>query len=161
MVSDSGWWRFTFTPHFYTPNFEPAGGRLNIDGERVAEFFNNPEDELTFSMPMNTIQHVTAGQNVTLEWYGTGILMGSYKYSHFTGEYLGNKGPTPPECEFPGQTFQYPGSCRQYWLCQTDGTVDILDCCPDVYLPDADACVSEDVVIVDSICNSQDRCFGK
>ena len=33
---------------------------------------------------------------------------------------------------------------------QTDGTV---DCCPDVYLPDADACVSEEKVVVAVILN--------
>ena len=110
-------------------------------------------------MVMNTIQEVNGGQNVTIEWDGYGFIYGSNsKYSHFTGEYLGNAGPFPPVCEYPGQTFQYPGSCRQYWLCESDGTVDVLDCCPDVYLPDADACVSEDVVVVDSVCHSEDMC---
>ena len=160
MAPESGWWRFTFTAQVFDDELGPVGGNLNIDGEIVASLFNDPEAEITFDMTMNTIQHVTAGQSITLEWYGDGKPFGSTqnKYSHFTGEYLGNTGPTPPECEYPDQTFQYPGSCRKYWLCQSDGTVDILDCCPDVYLPDADACVSEDLVIVDSICHSEDTC---
>ena len=162
MAPESGWWRFTFTAQvvLYNGYLGPVGGNLNIDGEIVASLFNDPEVEITFVMTLNTIQHVTAGQSITLEWYGEGTITGGSQGqdSHFTGEYLGNTGPTPPECEYPGQTFQYPGSCRQYWLCQTDGTVDILDCCPDVYLPDADACVSEDLVIVDNICHSEDIC---
>ena len=164
IAPESGWWRFTFTAQIFDRDFGPIGGKLYIDGKIVASYFSDSEVEITFITTMNTIQHVTAGQNITITWYGDDegnrYIMSATenKSSHFTGEYLGNTGPTPPECEFPGQTFQYPGSCRQYWLCQTDGTVDIMDCCPDVYLPDADACVSEDLVIVDSICHSEDIC---
>merc|ERR1712214_148371 len=25
--------------------------------------------------------------------------------------------PPPPECEYTGQTFEYPGSCRKYFYC--------------------------------------------
>ena len=108
MAPESGWWRFTFTAQvvLYNGYLGPVGGNLNIDGEIVASLFNDPEAEITFDMTMNTIQHVTAGRSITLEWYGDGKLFGSTqnKYSHFTGEYLGNTGPTPPECEYPDQT---------------------------------------------------------
>ena len=72
--------------------------------------------------------------------------------------YLGLGTPELPECEYPGQMFQYPGSCRKYWLCLADGTVEVQDCCPDVYLPDAEACLSEDLIVVDTVCHSEDMC---
>ena len=159
MVPQSGWWRFTFNP---VVNSNLLGNliaySLKIDGVIAARSFITYAQQRAM-MAMNTIQEVNAGQSVTIEWTDTGFIKGSsFKYSHFTGEYLGNTGPALPECEYPGQTFQYPGSCRKYWLCQSDGTVDVLDCCPDVYLPDTDACVSEDVVVVDSVCHSEDVC---
>ena len=57
------------------------------------------------------------------------------------------------------QTFEYPGSCRKHYLCQADGSIDVLDCCPDVYVSDAAACLPEDLVLVDAVCHSEDVCL--
>merc|ERR1712038_1544054 len=35
--------------------------------------------------------------------------------------------PPPPECEYVGQTFEYPGSCRKYFFCKPDLTSVIFD----------------------------------
>ena len=35
--------------------------------------------------------------------------------------------PRQPECQFVGQVFEYPGSCRLYWSCEADGTVKVPD----------------------------------
>ena len=159
VVPESGWWRFTFNPHVNIQPGENAYYDLKIEGVIVARSSLKTDNGGYYMMAMNTIQEAITGQSVTIEWGDEGYIYGaSPKYAHFTGEYLGNTGPALPECEYPGQTFQYPGSCRKYWLCQSDGTVDIMDCCPDVYLPDADTCVSEDVVVVDSVCHSEDIC---
>ena len=127
---------------------------------------NEPQDRIMyiregsgqFTVSLNTIQRLNAGQNVTMEWDGSGYIYDSSRRTHWTGEFLGSGVPLPPACEFTGQTFEYPGSCRKYWLCLADGTVDVFDCCPDVYVPDAQTCLSEDLVIVDAVCHSEDVC---
>ena len=170
VVPQSGWWRFTFNPtvYLYSTGNSQLQSYLKVDGvtAAAARIEGDPyEFQGThgyFSMAINTIQEVNAGQSVTLEWDNLGgdgqIYSNAHNATaHFTGEYLGNKDPSPPVCEYPG-TFQYPGSCRQYWACQSDGTTEIGNCCPGVYLPDAEACISEDVVIVESVCHSEDIC---
>merc|ERR1711934_130961 len=51
----------------------------------------------------------------------------------------------PPDCEYTGQTLPYPESCRKYYECLADSTWMVFDCCPGVYDPTSDACVSEEV----------------
>ena len=136
-----------------------------MDGVQVAGMYVDPDGASlnygTHPISFTTIQQAEINSEVTIEWEGNDCIYlydSDSKYTHFTGEFLGNATPALPECEYPGQTFQYPGSCRQYWLCQSDGTVDVLDCCPDVYVPDAGTCLAEDQVQVDSFCPSDDTC---
>ena len=56
----------------------------------------------------------------------------------------------------PGQTFEYPGSCRKYFYCLEDGTSLVFDCCPGVYNPVQDACVPEEVG--GELCSEDDVC---
>merc|ERR1712027_3038 len=51
--------------------------------------------------------------------------------------------PYPPECEFTGQTLPFPDSCRKYYECLADGSWGEFSCCPGVYDPVLDACISE------------------
>ena len=121
-MPQSGWWRFTFNPRVHVDSSGHAAYNLLVDDVIAARSYMDADVQTTsdFMMSMNTIQEVNAGQIVTIEWDGDGVISGAAKYAHFTGEYLGNTGPSPPVCEYPGQTFQYPGSCRQYWICQSD-----------------------------------------
>ena len=66
--------------------------------------------------------------------------------------------PPPPECEYSGQTFEYPGSCRDYFLCQEDGNAVVFNCCPYVYNPYQDSCVPEEVG--GDLCGEDDVCSG-
>ena len=104
---------------------------------------------------------MTVGQTATIEWQGTDdayIADSSNKYTHWTAEYLGQSTPSIPECEYVGQVFEYPGSCRYYYNCNSDGTVSKNSCCPDVFVADDEACLSEDLVVVEEICHSEDTC---
>ena len=56
-------------------------------------------------------------------------------------------------------TIKYPGSCRRYSLCRANGSVDVADCCPDVYLPEAAASLPEEVVLLDTVCHSEEICL--
>merc|ERR1719264_967992 len=165
-VPKSGLWRFTFTATVFADSYVTDSYTyvyLNVDGERVASSLSNPEGDAygQFDLSINSIQNLGADQSVTIESVVTGysgLIDNADKYTHWTGMYLGLGSVVPPLCEYPGQTFQYPGSCRQYWLCQVDGSVEVEDCCPDVYVPDAEACLSEDLVVVDAVCHSEDVC---
>ena len=167
-ITDSGLWRFTFTAGaVFAPSSAGDIGviRLRVDGEAVAASFLNPEGSGgggLFSLSINTLQRLEAGQVVATEWDGAGyayITDDGDKYTHWTGQYLGPATSRPPQCEYAGQTFEYPGSCRQYYLCQEDGSIDVVDCCPDVYVSDAAACLPEDFVLVDAVCHSEDVCL--
>lgn len=171
-MPESGLWEFSFSATGREGN--GCGGigyvRLKIDGVEVAEMYVAPgltDDAQNpnygyYPISLTTIQEAEINSLITIEFNSNDCIYlfdtSYYKYTHFTGKFLGNLTPPLPNCEFPGQTFQYPGSCRQYWLCQSDSTVDILDCCPDFYVPDAEACLGEDEVVVDSICPADDTC---
>ena len=137
---------------------------LLVDGTIVANtFFDDDQgDDEYDALSINTLQQLQVGQNVTIEFEPSdgAYLFGSADelYTHWTGTYMQPGAVAPPECQYTGQTFEYPGSCRKYWICKADGTVDLFDCCPDVYVPDAEACLSEDVVVVDAVCHSEDVC---
>ena len=167
----TGLWRFSFSGTALCSG--AVGGsqgnlRLNIDGAQTAGAQVLFQETGGLSpVSFTTIQRVEMSSEVTVQFTGSYCNSGNnielgdnggYFYTHFVGEYLGDLWPEVPECEFPGQTFQYPGSCRQYWFCQPDGTVDILDCCPDVYDPNAGACLSEDQVVIEDICPAGDMC---
>ena len=96
-----------------------------------------------------------------MEWSGeNGVDLDSdaNKYTHFTGQFLGSGNLTPPECEFTGQTFEYPGSCRKYYLCLTDGTIELNDCCPNgVFDPVEETCIPE-LSDGSDLCNNDDTC---
>ena len=114
-------------------------------------------------MSLNTIQPLYSGQNVTVEWSGYNgayILGDETKGTHWTGVYLGSSNHGLPDCEYPGQTLEYPGSCRFYYLCLEDGLVGGRSCCPGVYSPTVQGCVSEDEADVESLCPSEDDCLG-
>jgi len=162
IVPTAGLWRFTFTG---LGQAQPADGYgyviFRVDGTKVANtyFYDGYDNALS----INTLQQLQVGQNVTIEFAPSGgahlFSSADEIYTHWTGTYMQSGSATPPECQYTGQTFEYPGSCRKYWLCLADGTVDVFDCCPDgVYMADAGACLSEDVVIVDAVCHSEDVC---
>ena len=112
-------------------------------------------------MTINSLQSVTVGQTVTIEFSGAegGDISGTdYKYTHWTGVYMGPSTPAIPECEYVGQVFEFPGSCRDYYYCGPDGTVSKNSCCPDVFVAEAQACLPEDLVVVEEICPSEDAC---
>ena len=151
----AGLWRFTFTGLGKGEGYVT----LRVDGERVARSYF--DDGLYEAIYINTLQQLQIGQNVTIDFdpeSAGSFLDDKSKYTHWTGTYMQSGTAKPPECEYTGQTFEYPGSCRKYWLCLDDGTVDVFDCCPDVYVADAGACLSEDAVIVDAVCHSEDVC---
>ena len=159
----AGSWRFTFTGLGDARNSGFAYGlvHLLVDGTIVASTYFD-DDDGNSALSINTLQQLQVGQNVTIEFepYDGASLYGNTDriYTHWTGTYMQPGAAPPPECQYTGQTFEYPGSCRKYWICKADGTVDVFDCCPDVYVPDAEACLSEDVVVVDAVCHSEDVC---
>ena len=156
----TGLWRFSFSGT--AVGVGDGYLRLYIDGTRAAAMIIDPPMDYGGYYPISftTINRVEIGSKVTVQFDGSSSLLDTdpFDYTHFVGEYLGDPTPALPECEYPGQTFQYPGSCRQYWFCQSDGTVDILDCCPDVYVPDAETCLSEDLIVVGEVCPADDTC---
>ena len=77
---------------------------------------------------------------------------------HWTGEYLGSGALTPPMCEADGVTYEYPGSCRLYYQCPNDGPIEVASCCPGIYSPSAEACISEDEADVGALCAPKDLC---
>jgi len=98
---------------------------------------------------------------VTIEWYGgngASILDDSRHSTHWTGEYLGPSTPAPPECQSEGQTFEYPGSCRDYYLCDSNLVATKTSCCPDVWVEDASSCLPEDLINVDEVCPPEESC---
>ena len=113
-------------------------------------------------MSLNTVQEVRVGQTVTIEWSGRNgayiVDDSNYHHTHWTGEYLGPSTPPPPECQTVGQTFEYPGSCRNYYLCDADLHAEKWSCCPDVYVADAGGCLPEDLIAIDEVCPSEDDC---
>merc|ERR1712154_410091 len=112
-------------------------------------------------MSLNTIQELDVGQTVTIEWTGYNgayIYDNSDHYTHWAGEYLGPSVPSLPECQSEGQTFEYPGSCREYYQCDSNLVASKMSCCPDVWVVEAEACLPEDLVTVEELCPSEDVC---
>lgn len=173
IVQEPGIYRFTFeglVSHTATglPGGTPAihSGHvyLLVDGLRVASALVREDVSVVpkvvlSSLSINTMQVLNAGQSVTLEYEGdqtTVLESDADKYVHFTGEYVAPASVFPPQCEETGQTFEYPGSCRKYYLCEANGTIELLDCCPDAFDPTSEACVSEDES--GNLCNEEDTC---
>ena len=162
-----GVWRFTFIAGYAV--FPNDGDNLNVflkvDGSIVASSFHNaPNDGATSysTMTINSLQRVTVGQTVTIEFFNGGDVYlqdsSGRKSTHWTGVYMGLSTPAIPECQYVGQVFEFPGSCRDYYYCGPDGTVSKNSCCPDVFVAEAQACLPEDLVVVEEICPSEDAC---
>ena len=160
-VQNPGIYRLTFMGRVYLPYGNNGGytgeGDILIDGDIVASarVLNGYYQDYD-SISINTLQELNAGQLISVKWGGTGILDAGSNHVHFTGEYVASSTVAPPECEYTGQTFEYPGSCRKYYLCLADGTVELNNCCPDVFDPIGETCISED----DGgyLCNDEDTC---
>ena len=168
VVREPGIYRLTFMGQIGHSNgaFTTSGDvYLRVDGVIVASARQSQYNDYTYSATMlsiNTLQTLDVGQVVTIEFeapVGRGYVSlesDGGKYVHFTGQLLGSAAIYPPQCEFTGQSFEYPGSCRKYYICLADGTVDIFDCCPDVYSPVNKACVSE--ADGNYLCHDEDNC---
>jgi len=170
-IQYSGIYRFTFEGPigFISDSVDPYGSvGLYVDDKAVASGYANENYDTggtrRFMVSIDTLQVLEAGQSVSIQWSGTG---GAYLYSdvntyiHFTGHYVTSSQLVPPQCEYTGQTFEYPGSCRKYYLCLADGTIELNDCCPDVFGPLDHSKVGETCVPEGDggyICNDDDTC---
>ena len=126
MVPTAGLWRFTAMATAYV--IDPAGYgyiRIKVDGITAAISYANPDNGATgrSTLSISTIQQLEVGQNVSIVWTGhkdAYLYSNNNKYTHWTGAYMGSGTVAPPECDYTGQTFEYPGSCRKYtgsaWL---------------------------------------------
>ena len=144
----------------HTPFGESAGEvDILVDEEIVASARVYSYEEEFDVVSINTLQELRSGQNVSIAWGATGgtSLESGGHYIHFTGEYVASSALAPPQCDYTGQTFEYPGSCRMYYLCLADGTIELNNCCPDVFEPILETCIPED----DGgyLCNDEDACF--
>ena len=72
-------------------------------------FVDHTCTESWFTLSANTMQKLSVGQTVTIEWegYGTGAFIDEYQnsgyHTHWTGEYLGPSTAALPECQSEGQ----------------------------------------------------------
>ena len=112
---------------------------------------------------ISTIVQVEANDTVRIRWMGDAddfdaVLFSENRDTRWTGTYLGSGVPTPPPCQFDGQTYEFPGSCRLYYLCPDDGPIEITSCCPGIYSPSTGTCISEDEADVGALCASLDIC---
>ena len=161
-------YRFTFMGRVHTPFGESAGEvDILVDEEIVASARVYSYEEEFDVVSINTLQELRSGQNISIAWGASGgaSLDGGGHHIHFTGEYVASSALAPPQCETTGQTFEYPGSCRMYYLCLTAGNItfaSLQNCCeynsPDlaVWDPILEACIPED----DGgyLCNDEDIC---
>ena len=134
-----------------------------MDGIIVATSYTNPPHDGSASYlttTINSLQSVTVGQTVTIEvtFYGGAYIADYPGSTHWTGVYMGPSTPAIPECQYVGQVFEFPGSCRNYYYCGSDRTVSKNSCCPGVFVAEAEACLPEDLVNVGEICPSEDVC---
>ena len=167
-MTEPGLWRFTFVGVAVLPSSssESQGDvYLVVDGATKVRSFVDPRGDAPatgyFPLSMNILQQLEAGDIVTVEWYGNSdeyLYTTGQHITHWTGTYVGSGTPALPECQFVGQTFEYPGSCRLYYLCQSDGTIEVMSCCPDIFSPSAEACITEAEADVDFLCHSEDVC---
>lgn len=115
-----------------------------------------------YPISINTLVQVEVNDTVRIRWVGTGSTPGELfaenRDMRWTGMYLGSGVLTPPPCQFDGQTYEFPGSCRLYYQCPNDGPIEITSCCPGLYSPSAGACISEDEANVDAVCAPLDIC---
>ena len=161
----AGLWSLTLTAgQVYLPLGSSGHVDLKVDGQIVAKSRvdrNGDGNSGVSAISLNTVQPLYAGQNVTVEWSGYNgayILGDESKGTHWTGVYLGSGTLPLPDCQYPGQTLEYPGSCRFYYICMADGLVGVRSCCPGLYSPTDHVCVSEDEADVENICHSEDVC---
>ena len=87
------------------------GGSKNVfDTTNIGPIFvDHTCTESWFTLSSNTIQKLSVGQTVTIEWegYGTGAFLDEYQnsgyHTHWTGEYLGPSTAAMPVCQSEGQ----------------------------------------------------------
>ena len=112
-----------------------------------------------FMVSIDTLQALEVGQHVSIQWAardGAKLHSSSNFPVHFTGHNMASSTLVPPQCEYTGQTFEHPGSCRKYYLCLADGTIELDDCCPDVFDPVGETCIPEEDG--GNLCNDVDTC---
>ena len=166
-IEESGIYRFTFDgPVGMMSNYDDPYGfvGLYVDDEAVASGFveenhDGVGSERKFMLSIDTIQTLRVGQTVSLRWEGSDpvyLFSNINAYVHFTGHKLAPFTVALPKCSYTGQTFEFPGSCRKYYLCLADGSVELEDCCPDVFDPIREICVSEEDG--GDLCSDNDTC---
>ena len=111
----------------------------------------NTESESKQSQPSvkcDTLQQVNDGRVVSIDFdpinSDSYLFSSSSKYAHFTGQMLDSATLIPPECEFTTQTLSTRAAAENttcVWRMAL--YVNIFGCCPDVYYPTEEACVSE------------------
>ena len=168
-IQDAGIYRFTFEGSVGIPpsaSVDPYGLLgLYVDDKVVASAFlqenQNTETLRYFMVSLNTLQALEVGQNVSIYWSKKDDLFlnsNSNTFVHFTGHNVASSMLVPPQCEYTGQTFEYPGSCRKYYLCLADGTIELSNCCPNgVFDPIGETCIPE-LSDGSDLCNDDDTC---
>ena len=167
IIKDSGLYRITFEGSAVIPHASdyPYGiVSLHVEDKVVASGYVEEQDSGgiasdygIFMVSIDTIQALEVGQNVSITWSGTGGLYSDPSIPiHFTGHNLASSTLVPPQCEYTGQTFEYPGSCRKYYLCRADGTIELNDCCPGVFDPVGESCIPDEDGSY--LCNDVDTC---
>ena len=167
-IEHSGIYRFTFEGLVGIPDVtsDPIGFvKLLIDDTVVASGYMRDENGNSyvtryFMVSLNTLQILNVGQRVNIQWDGNDgayLRSNANSFVHFTGHNIASSTLVLPQCEYTGQTFEYPGSCRKYYLCLADGTIELDDCCPDVFDPVGEICVSEEDE--GNLCNDVDTCY--
>ena len=134
---------------------------LKVNGNTVANIYVRWPEGNYIPISLTSIQKLEAGQTVTIEYFSessSGLGYDETGTTNWSGMYLGSSILTPPTCEYAGQTFPYPGSCRKHYRCKSNNTTEVVDCCPNVYVHDAGSCLSKNYVNVDSLCNRDDNC---
>ena len=165
-VTEPGIWRFTFDGVVqFVGGFDRASIILYAGQNPLSRKANSIASAGDFNslqpISINALVQVEANETVQIEFDGDGgsTLFSVSRNIRWTGTYLGSGVPTPPMCEYDGQTYEFPGSCRLYYLCPNDGPIEITSCCPGgVYSPSVGGCVSEEEAEFESLCAPLDIC---
>merc|ERR1712038_398403 len=163
IATGPGIWRFTFEGVVRFTSLSWGAIKLQInDTVKVRSIVTPGEGTIDgfFPISINALVQVEPYDTIRIIWEGEGdaVLFATDRETHWSGTYLGPGVPTAPMCQFDGQTYEFPGSCRLYWKCPNDGPIEIASCCPGAYAPSAQACIDEDEADVDAICAPLDIC---
>ena len=172
-MTEPGIWRFTFDGVVQIlDGFGAATIALEIVSDQAPEpivkarSYVSPGIYNTHSpTSISTIVQVEANDVVRIRWMGDAddfdaVLFSENRDTRWTGTYLGSGVPTPPDC-YDG-TYEFPGSCRLYYLCR-EGSISIESCCPGIFSPSPGAggngtCIAEDEADVGDLCAPLDIC---